>query len=76
MARQTSNNAARNNNIPNENGHRFLNYSSNKHSTRKSSAKENPFNDDLIVSLADAYENKRARQVTEWERRQNVHYAL
>lgn len=31
-------------------------------------------NDDLIVSLADAYENKRARQVFEWERvrRQNV----
>lgn len=32
------------------------------------------FNDDLIVSLADAYENKRARQVFEWEkirRRQN-----
>jgi hypothetical protein len=30
-------------------------------------------NDDLIVSLSDAYENKRARQVFEWERvrRQN-----
>lgn len=24
--------------------------------------------DDVIVSLADAYENKRARQVTEWEK--------
>ena len=24
--------------------------------------------DDLIVSLSSAYENKRARQVTEWER--------
>ena len=30
-------------------------------------------NDDLIVTLSDAYENKRARQVFEWERvrRQN-----
>ena len=25
-------------------------------------------NDDLIVSLSDAYENRRARQVGEWER--------
>ena len=25
-------------------------------------------NDDLIVSLSDAYENRRARQVVEWER--------
>jgi hypothetical protein len=25
-------------------------------------------NDDLIVTLSDAYENKRARQVFEWER--------
>ena len=34
-------------------------------------------NDDLIVSLSDAYENKRARQVFEWERvrRQNVQRA-
>ncbi len=37
-------------------------------------SKEQKPNDDLIVSLADAYENKRARQVFEWERvrRQNV----
>jgi len=40
---------------------------------RKSRSKDN-LNDDLILSLSDAYENKRARQVTEWERmrRQNV----
>lgn len=33
--------------------------------------------DDLIGTLADAYENKRARQVVEWEktRRQNVQRA-
>lgn len=36
--------------------------------------KDSFYNDDLIGSLADAYENKRARQVVEWEklRRQNV----
>ena len=26
-----------------------------------------PLSDDVIVSLANAYENQRARQVTEWE---------
>ncbi len=43
-------------------------------SNRTSKAKENNFNDDLIGSLSDAYENKRARQVFEWERvrRQNL----
>jgi len=37
-------------------------------------SKETKPNDDLIVSLADAYENRRARQVVEWEkaRRQNA----
>ena len=38
----------------------------------RSQSKENFKNDDLIVSLADAYENQRARQVTEWEKRQHV----
>ena len=35
-------------------------------------SKENTPNDELIVSLADAYENRRAQQVSEWERRQRV----
>lgn len=41
---------------------------------RRSKTKINQSSDDLIVSLSDAYENKRARQVFEWERvrRQNV----
>ena len=41
---------------------------------RISKSKDNQTNDDLIVSLSDAYENKRARQVFEWEklRRQNI----
>ncbi len=47
-------------------------------STHKTNSKDNlNSNDDLIVSLSDAYENKRARQVFEWEkaRRQNVQRA-
>ena len=51
-----------------------VNYISEILSTRLPKPKENNFSDDLIVSLSDAYENKRARQVFEWERvrRQNV----
>jgi hypothetical protein len=43
-------------------------------SARTAQPKESPPNDDLILSLSDAYENKRARQVFEWEkvRRQNA----
>lgn len=54
-----------------------LDYISELLSTRKPKSKENLPNDDLIVSLSDAYENKRARQVFEWERvrRQNVQRA-
>ena len=47
-------------------------------STRTNSKqKENFIGDDLIVSLSDAPENRRARQVFEWEkiRRQNVQRA-
>jgi hypothetical protein len=41
-------------------------------SSGRSLSKDNYKNDDLIVSLADAYENRRARQVTEWEMHQHV----
>jgi hypothetical protein len=41
-------------------------------SSSRTRTQENPHSDDLIVSLTDAYENKRARQVNEWERRQVV----
>jgi len=37
-------------------------------SQRISKSKDNASGDDLIVSLSDAYENKRARQVVEWEK--------
>ena len=36
-------------------------------SARQSAQKEKHQPDDIIVSLSDAYENKRARQVFEWE---------
>ena len=55
-----------------------LDYISTLLTKRISKSKENnALNDDLIVSLSDAYENKRARQVMEWEsvRRQNYHRA-
>ena len=44
---------------------------------RSSKFINNQSNDDLIVSLSDAHENKRARQVFEWERvrRQNAQRA-
>ena len=54
-----------------------VNYISQLLSKRISKNTENSTNDDLIVSLSDAPENKRARQVFEWEkvRRQNVQRA-
>lgn len=44
-------------------------------SSRKPQSKEPSLNDPLIVSLSSAYENQRARQVTEWERRQKLQRA-
>ncbi len=45
-----------------------LDYISTLLTKRHSRSKNNQSSDDLIVSLSDAYENKRARQVFEWER--------
>ena len=57
-----------------------VNYISQLLSNRIKKSKDNSSttNDDLIVSLSDAYENKRARQVVEWERlgRQNMQQNL
>lgn len=55
-----------------------LNYISQILSSRLPNQKENPLKDELIVSLQDTYENKRARQVFEWERvrRSNHHRAV
>ncbi|MGH9819278.1 MAG: hypothetical protein ACRD43_03840 [Pyrinomonadaceae bacterium] len=43
-----------------------LSYVSEALSSQKNQNKENP-NDELIGSLANAHENRRAQQVTEWE---------
>jgi hypothetical protein len=53
-------------------------YQTGHSSFARTQSRDSILSDDLIVSLADAYENKRARQVTEWEqlRRQNVHQAV
>ena len=42
--------------------------------TTTATSAENQFNDDLIASLSDRRENRRAQQVVEWERtrRRNV----
>ena len=51
-----------------------INYISETLFSNRSQTKGNPRFDDLIVSLSNAHENAKARQVTEWERmrRQNV----
>ncbi|MGQ0543545.1 MAG: hypothetical protein ACT4O9_17145 [Blastocatellia bacterium] len=41
-------------------------------SVHQSIRKEKHHADDIIMSLSNAYENKRARQVFEWERKQSV----
>jgi hypothetical protein len=74
MVKQTTENIAREINKLNENETlAVVNYISELLSTRLPQSKETNLKDDLIVSLSDAYENKRARQVFEWERvrRQN-----
>jgi len=38
------------------------------HFARRSSQNSSNMSDEIIVSLANTYENKRARQVNEWER--------
>ncbi len=79
MVKRTSENIANEINKLNENETlAVVNYISELLSNRISKTKENNFNDDLIGSLSDAYENKRARQVFEWERvrRQNLQRSL
>jgi hypothetical protein len=56
--------------------HNLENQTRTSPSSRRYSSHETVVNDDLIMSLANAYENIRARQVTEWEgmRRQTVQH--
>lgn len=78
MVKQNNTNVATEINKLNENESlAVLDYISTLLTKRNSNPKDNQSNDDLIVLLSDAYENKRARQVMEWERvrRQNVQRA-
>jgi|GraSoiStandDraft_53_1057289.scaffolds.fasta_scaffold1966258_1 hypothetical protein len=54
-----------------------LSFISQLRSSNKLQSKDKSINDPLIGSLSDAYENQRARQVTEWEKlhRQHIHRA-
>lgn len=53
-----------------------ISYISETLSSARSQTKDSPRFDDLIVSLANAHENAKARQVTEWEsmRHQSVQH--
>lgn len=78
MVNQTNNNIARElSQLEPHEAQAAVQYISQLLSRRISKQKDNSTGDDLIVSLADAYENKRARQVVEWEkmRRQNLQRA-
>ena len=75
MVKQTNQNIAGEIDKLNDNEtNAVVNYISQLLSNRISKSKEPKLNDDLIFSLSDAYENRRARQVVEWEkvRRQNA----
>ena len=60
MVKQTPTNIARKSTAPNS---RSIHTSVSDRQSQK-----NFIHDDLIVNLADAYENQRAQQVHEWER--------
>jgi hypothetical protein len=64
MVNRKNTNAARDIDKPHENERSNQPLSAQK----RSSKRERLLNDDLILSLANAYENQRARQVSEWER--------
>jgi hypothetical protein len=68
MVKQTQKNIADDINKLNENEPLAVSeYIFDPPSNRTPYSKDNSKSDDLIVSLSDAYENKRARQVFEWE---------
>ena len=74
MVRNTNNRIAKEFDKLNEHENSaVLNFISEPRSQRQSKAIEIHPNDEIIRTLSDAYENKRARQVFEWERvrRQN-----
>lgn len=79
MVKQTKKQIADEIHITNENRTTtVLDYATQKPSNSNIYKKESIYNDDLIGSLAEAYENKRARQVFEWEimRRKNIQKSI
>jgi len=75
MVKQTNSNIKSEIDKLNENETKaVVNYISQLLSSRISKQSDSQANDDLIVSLSERRENRRARQVFEWEkiRRQNV----
>lgn len=75
MVNQINKNAANEINKLNENeALAVLDYVSELLSARLSKTKDTHLTDELIVSLQDTYENKRARQVFEWERVRRQNY--
>jgi len=53
-----------------------FNYISETLSSNTSKSRDKPRFDDLIGSLANAHENRRARQVTEWEEMRQQNFPL
>jgi hypothetical protein len=53
-----------------------INYFSENLTSRQLHNQETPRFDDLIVSLANTHENRRARQVVEWERMRRQNFPL
>lgn len=67
MVNRINENADRNRNKQTQDA-AAINYISDTFSSKRSQPKSI---DDLIVALANAHENRRARQVTEWEKMRN-----
>ena len=68
MVNQIKTNVARRVDKLNESDAAAHGYIAQKPASRNTNSKDNPVIDDVIAHLANAHENRRARQVTEWER--------
>ncbi len=66
MVKKTKNKTA-DDKIKNNRTSKVLDYASHKTTNPKIHITDSNSSDDIIISLADAHENKRARQVIEWE---------
>ncbi|MEO7659223.1 MAG: hypothetical protein ABIV48_06380 [Pyrinomonadaceae bacterium] len=53
-----------------------ISFSGDPHSSKTGKINTNPRIDDLIISLENAYENRRACQVTKWENMHHQHFQI